>query len=287
MSDDIAEIFAAVARDIHPELGGVLRDAERIGRRMRARRRVVAGLAAVVCAAAVAAAVGTVLGLPGLRTISGPRSHSVPAAGGDNRSPSKVRASQRPPQAHGPGMTSKQLLAVLRPMLPPGRVVYVYKHSGRGMLEINFDDNKGAVDIMLDVESSPWPTAASNPTATPGQLAQLRRDWWDALRCPRPLWSDEGTRPTGAPPISCATNRLPDKSIVRTAVMYADVAGYYGYGLYLQRPDGIRVFMQVSNGTLGGSPHLARAGWPWVSRAVPPGSMELWRSVVESPELHL
>lgn len=69
--------------------------------------------------------------------------------------------------------------------------------------------------------------------------------------------------------------------------MYADAAGFYGYDICYTRPDGITVFIQVGNGTLQGTPHLAREGWPYVDRARLPGTMALWRSVVESPKWHL
>jgi hypothetical protein len=80
---------------------------------------------------------------------------------------------------------------------------------------------------------------------------------------------------------------LADGSVERDAVSYADGAGFYGYLIEDRRPDGITVWLQVSNGTLAGSPHYAKAGWPYVDRARPPGSMALWTSIVESPQWHL
>jgi hypothetical protein len=71
------------------------------------------------------------------------------------------------------------------------------------------------------------------------------------------------------------------------AAIYADVAGFYCYDIYLTRPDGVTVFIQVGNGTLGGTPHFAKAGRPYVDRAMPPGSVALWQAVVESPKWHL
>jgi hypothetical protein len=99
------------------------------------------------------------------------------------------------------------------------------------------------------------------------------------LACPKPLWTDEGQRPAGALPISCAMRTLPDGSIERDAVMYADAYGFYGYGIYDQRPDGVTVFIQVANGI--------NHTLPQVDRAQPPGSMAKWEAVVENPAWHL
>lgn len=107
------------------------------------------------------------------------------------------------------------------------------------------------------------------------------------LACPNPPWTDEGKRPAGALPISCVLRTLVGGSVERDAVTYADAAGFYAYLIHEQRPDGITVEIQVGNGTLGGTPHLANVGWPYVDRDRPPGSMTLWTSIVESPKWHL
>jgi len=115
------------------------------------------------------------------------------------------------------------------------------------------------------------------------------QQYWEIRRnlCPSPLWRDEGQRPAGALPISCVRRVLADGSVERDAVSYADGAGFYGYLIEDRRPDGITVWLQVGNGTLAGSPHYSKAGWPYVDRARPPGSMALWTSIVESPQWHL
>jgi hypothetical protein len=126
-------------------------------------------------------------------------------------------------------------------------------------LEVDYNDGQGAVDLIVDVQ----------PTA---MFAQ-------PLACPKPLWTDEGQRPAGALPISCAMRTLPDGSIERDAVMYADAYGFYGYGIYDQRPDGVTVFIQVANGI--------NHTLPQVDRAQPPGSMAKWEAVAENPAWHL
>lgn len=277
VDDDIAAIFSTVAQDIEPDLATVIAEATRQGRRRRARRRLALAVTAATSVVAIAVA-ATVAAHLASRTVPG----SSPAEPGGHRHAHVVKPKPRHtrlavPQAHGPGMKPSQMLAVLRPMLPAGGVItYVDPSTGRGALELNFNDGKGAVDIMLDAEKTFVP-----PNALPGEFT------FKSLSCPHPLWTDEGKRPVGALPMSCVRLRFPGGAVERDAVMYADAAGFYGYDIYYTRPDGITVFIQVGNGTLEGTPHLAREGWPYVDRATPPGTMALWRSVVESPKWHL
>jgi hypothetical protein len=300
--DDIAGMFERVTREIHPDLTAVIGKAEQRGRRLRARRRVAIVLTAIASATAIsiAATLGTRLAL---RDVPGP----LPAGPGQDSSQShRIRpASHRPQEAHGPGMTHRQLFAVLRSMLPPGAVFSHIKggfpNDTPGGLELNYNDGKGAADISLTVA----PTQKFGPPPSPGPIppnlpARAKREiqqqehralqqYWEIRRnlCPSPLWRDDGQRPVGALPISCARRVLADGSVERDAVSYADAAGFYGYLIEDRRPDGITVWLQVGNGTLAGSPHYARPGWPYVDRARPPGSMALWTSVVDSPEWHL
>lgn len=279
VDDDIATIFNTVAQDIAPDLGTVIAEATRQGRRRRARRRIALAVTAATSVVAIAVA-ATVAAHLASRTVHG----SPPAgpAGHRHARPVKPKAHHHTPpavpQAHGPGMKPSHMLAVLRKLLPPGTITYVAgaPFSSRGSLELNFDDGNGAVDIMLNVDKTVVP-----PNVKPGEFT------YKSLSCPHPLWTNEGTRPAGALPISCVRLRFADGAVERDAVMYADGAGFYGYDIYYTRPDGITVFIQVGNGTLVGVPHLTRAGWPYVDRARPPGSMALWRSVVESPKWHL
>jgi len=267
VDDDIVAIFGTVAQDIEPDLATVIAEATRQGRRRRARRRlaIVCTASASVVAVAVAATVATHLAS---RTVHG----SSPVGPSGHRhvhvlKPKAHHTRRAVPQAHGPGMTPSQMLAVLRPMLPASwKVTYVSPSKERGSLEINFNDGKGAADILMSV----WPSSQVQPAS-----------------CPKPLWTNDGPRPAGALPISCVMRTLHDGSSEEDAVTYADVASYYVYMIYDDRPDGVTAFINVGNGTLDGTPHLARAGWPYVDRAQPPGSMALWRSVVESPKWHL
>ena len=300
--DDIAGMFERVAREIEPDLTAVIGKAAQRGRRLRARRRLVMAMTAIVSAAAisVAASLGTRLAF---RHVPG----SVPAGPGDvgSQSPLIRPASQRPQQAHGPGMTHRQLLAVLRSMLPAGaafsRIKGGFPNDTPGGLEVNYNDGKGAVDISVTVAPtqkfgpppSPGPVPSNLPARAKREMRQQEhaalQQYWEIRRnlCPSPLWRDEGQRPAGALPISCVRRVLADGSVERDAVSYADGAGFYGYLIEDRRPDGITVWLQVGNGTLAGSPHYSKAGWPYVDRARPPGSMALWTSIVESPQWHL
>jgi hypothetical protein len=156
-------------------------------------------------------------------------------------------------------MTPHQMLVTLRRLLPAGSVLsHVNPYStDRGDLEVDYNDGQGAVDLMISV----FP---------PGTISQAT--------CPNPLWTDEGPRPPGALPISCAMRTLPGGSVERDAVMYADAYSFYGYDIYDLRPDGVTVFIQVANGI--------NHTLPQVDRARPPGSMAQWEAVAESPAWH-
>jgi hypothetical protein len=179
-------------------------------------------------------------------------------------------------------MTVRQMLRTLRGLLPHGAVHSdVSTQTVPGGLDVNYNDGNGKVDVMIDITpfnkvvSSQQLQASGPPMGTDGK----RLSFVLALSCPHPLWTDEGTRPAGALPISCLVRTVPGGGVERDAVMYADAYGFYGYDIYDQRPDGVEVFIQVANGYF--DPYL-----PHVDRATPPGSMSLWESVVESPSWH-
>ncbi|HWF80100.1 MAG TPA: hypothetical protein VN695_05900 [Streptosporangiaceae bacterium] len=296
VDDDITSIFMAVAQDIEPDMATVIAEATRQGRIRRARRRLAVALTAGVSVVAIAVAV-TVAAQLASRTAGG----SAPAGPGGHRharatKPKAHHARPAVPLAHGPGMAPTQMLAVLRTLLPKGEVTYVAPYYMRGWLELNFDDSKGAVDMIVDV-SGPETMAQLKaelryPNVGWPSASQLRQDLKrankrDELYCPNPLYKDEGKRPAGAPPITCTRSVLASGDIVRKLVTEADVAGYYDYAVDISRPDGVTVSIDVGNGTLEGTPHLAKQGWPWVDRAVPPGSLDFWETVVASPKWHL
>lgn len=286
VDDDIAAIFTTVAQDIEPNLAAVIAEATRQGRRRRARRRLAMACtaSASVAAVAVAAAVGAHLAAAGVHETS-------PAGSGGHRHAHAQKAKPhhtRPavPQAHGPGMRPDRMLADLRKMLPASWVVtYINPLNSRGTLDINVDDGKGAVDLTLSM----WPTDPSTSPDwgkyTPQAQAQALR--LAKLYCPNPMYKDEGKRPAGAVPKSCHRYVLPDGAPLMEEASEADFAGYYDFMVYLARPDGVTVNLDVGNGTLIGTPHLTKQGWPWIDRPIPPGSLRFWAAIVLSSKWHL
>jgi hypothetical protein len=158
--------------------------------------------------------------------------------------------------ATGAGMTRQEMLDTLRSLLPAGAsLTHVSTYTSAGALEVDYNDGLGAVDVFM--------TVGLQSTA---------------FNCPSPLWTDEGTRPSGALPISCTMRRLADGSVERDAVMSVDAYGFYGYNIYDERPDGFTVFIQVANGI--------NHTLPQVDRATPPGSMAQWAALAENPAWH-
>ena len=280
--DALAELFEQAVQELDPAVHAILIRAEQRGRRLRSRRRIWLALGSGVVVVALA---GTALaaGVP----MSRPQGAQL-AAGATHRHSSTNHAGTRParpkPSGHPPGrppakgghparslpmlapgyqMTAGQMRDVLRRLLPAGSTLSnVNPYSAAdGSLEVDYNDGQGAVDLIVTV--SPTATYPSDPP----------------LNCPKPLWTDEGSRPAGALPISCVMRTLPDGSIERDAVMYADAYGFYGYNIYDQRPDGITVFIQVANGI--------NHTLPQVDRPRPPGTLAEWEALVENPAWHL
>jgi hypothetical protein len=287
VDDDIALIFSAVAQDIEPDMAVVIAEATRQGRRRRARRRL-----AITCSASASVVAVAVAATVAAHLASAKVHGSSPARPTGHRHAHVIKPKPREtrpavPQAHGPGMRPGRMLADLRKMLPANWIVtYINPLNGRGTVNVNIDDGKGAVDLQLAM----WRT----------DVPQKDRDWAylsarqkrDAVRlaklyCPSPPLKDEGERPAGALPIGCTRSVLSSGVIVMKEVTEADVAGYYDDAVYVARPDGVTVDLDVGNGTLIGTPHLTRQGWPWVDRPIPPGSLKFWASIAVSPKWHL
>ena len=274
--DDLTSLFERAVADLAPDVNVIVHKAEQLGRRLRRRLRIrraagtgvtVIAVAGVGAGAWLAHPLGSLgayasadagqagSATPSASSVSTPTSQ--PSASANVTAPSQTPATT-PPPASTP-MTRRQMLRTLRSLLPAGAVLTndPTAANGPGSLEVNYNDGLGKADVMISI----------------GPVDQT------ALSCPNPLWTDEGTRPAGALPISCEMRTPPGGGIERDAVMYADSYGFYGYDIYDQRPDGVVVFIQVANGYF--DPYL-----PHVDRATPPGSMSLWESVVESPAWH-
>ena len=273
--DVLAELFERAVQDLNPSIHAIVTAAERSGRQQRARRRAWLAVSGAFVTALTATAVlaGLPLAHPRLApaaagSASGNASTGHAGTGQPSATPSVPSSSAAasspsggvlPQLAPGYQMSVADMLAVLKSLLPAGSTLgYVNPYTQPGTLEVDYNDGQGAVDFWIAIA----PTATFSP-----------------LNCPTPLWQDEGPRPPGALPISCAMRTLPDGSAERDAVYYADAYGFYGYSVYVNRPDGITVDIQVGNGI--------NHTLPQVDRARPPGSMAEWEAVAENPAWQL
>lgn len=280
--DAIADLFEKAVQDLDPGVDAIVIRAERRGRRLRVRRRawlaigsglVVAALAGTALAVPLPPAHPTAARLPAgaahrhASTRHGRGSHARPKPSAHSPSPGRTGAGHParsfPKLAPRYGMTTRQMLRVLESLLPAGSTVSNVNpySSGDDSLEVDYNDGRGAVDLMINLQPTVMLTY-SGP-----------------IDCPKPLWQNEGPRPPGALPVSCVMRTLPDGSVERDAVMYADSYGFYAYNIYDQRPDGITVFIQVGNGI--------NHTLPQVDRARPPGTLAEWEALAENPAWHL
>ena len=280
--DDFAGLFERAVQDLDPAVHSIVAGAEQRGRRLRARRRARMALGSALVIAAVAAVV-LAAGVPQARPAAGPVAAGAAGTGASGKpGASPGSGSKHPPATKPPGgsypagsipklapggaMPLVQMLRTMRRLLPAGSAVshvqplaYSPADSTGDTLEADYNDGKGAVDVQITVDPSIM---------------------FDApLACPKPLWPNEGPRPAGALPVSCAMRTLPDGSIERDAVYNADSYGFYAYSIYDMRPDGVTVDIEVGNGILHGLPQ--------VDRARPPGSMPEWEAIAENPAWHL
>ncbi len=269
--DELISLLERAAADLRPDLTSVVVRSEQLGRKLRRRSRAVWTAAGSALAVLLAAGAGYAVST---WPSHGPASAGAPSANvsGDATASAKAsstaspRASQPQAQPSRP-MTRLQMLRALRGMLPAAaRFSHVATDTSAGSLEVDYNDGRGAVDVMVQI--SRFTTVAPSGGVKHGSSVL-------ALSCPHPLWSDEGARPAGALPISCQLRTPAGGGTERDAVMYADEFGFYGYDIYYQRTDGVQVFIQVGNGYF--DPYL-----PHVDRARPPGSMQLWESVADS-----
>jgi len=269
--DPVARLFDQVVQDLNPALDVLVERGERRGRKLRTRRRVrlaVGNSLAVAAVVGVGVAVSAQLSKPGAAR---PAGLSATASASASGSPSPTPATSIPAgpdpnptsspsgKASAPASTAtattSRLLDTLRALVPGGIFSNARSAWGPGTLQVDYDDGHGAVDLILSI----GPRSSGDAPLT----------------CPTAPWKDEGARPAGALPISCATRTLADGSIEFDAVMYADSYGFYGYDIYYAHPDGMEVTIQVGNGI--------NHGIPQVDRAVPPGSMAQWSAIVRNP----
>ena len=248
--DRVAELFEQVVERLHPDVGPLVDAGEARGKTLRTRRRIriVAGNALAL--AAVAGAATALIGPGSAANVQAAQSSAT----------SKSSTTPTKPSSADKGMTSARMLSTLKELMPAGAKITTSKltEESKNELEVYYDDGHGLSDIIMYIDTGD----------TVGD-------------CPAHLWADEGPRPAGALPKSCVTRTLPGGVTERDAVENADLYGFYGYQIYVGYPDGVTVSIQVGNGTLSMlNPR------PDITRAVPPGTMQQWAAIVESPLWH-
>jgi hypothetical protein len=156
--DELAELMKQAVADVYPS-GALVTEAEQRGHRLRRRRLawIVGGNAAAV--AAIAVLVTTVMQLPTSRQAADSGSLTPGASSGQASGSAHARASATAsaspmaptPVPSEPPMTTDQMLAVLRSLLPAGSALSdVRSNIGPGSLEVNYNDGNGLADIMVD-----------------------------------------------------------------------------------------------------------------------------------------
>ena len=210
---DLAALFERAVADMMPDVAGMVRRSEQLGRRLRRRARFSRAAGSAMTIVAATTAVSTALAWP---------FHSHPATTTGTSGADRGAASARRPagkhalqhvqqhirQRSAPAkpMPPRQMLRILRSLLPAGSVLSpVALGTEPGTLEVTYDDGQGKADVIITI----------------GPFDQK------ALSCPNPPWTDEGTRPAGALPISCLVRTPPGGGVERDAVSYADAYSFY------------------------------------------------------------
>lgn len=291
--EEIASHFERVARELDvPGIEALVSGAERRGRRLRHRHRVLLAAGNVLAAVTIVVAVTTgvvprltrALGPASAATagspISAPTAISTSSSSATSRtasaSPTTPRASSRTATAKPrEAMTATQIMDDLRAMLPATSTISdiqdtsarIWKTEAPGV-EFNYNDGQGNADVQFGI----YP-----PDFLQGNV----------LDCSVPS-TNESPRPPGAPPVSCTRKTLSDGSLLINLVTATDSWSFYEYAIDVVRPDGVTISLAVGNGTLHpGQPGSNGPVTPAVTRAVPPGSFGEWNAVAESPAWHL
>lgn len=273
--EEIAGLFERVAPDLDlPQIDALVSGAERGGRRLRHRRRALLAAGTVLTVAAIALAVTTTGALPRLTGAPGGNppatgaSPSPTAAEGTgspsptasaSRSPAPSPVSTPSPGAASSPMTDAQIMTDLRGMLPATATISDVQDEPGEAVDFNYNDGQGNAYFSLSI---------SGPS--PGGLTS----------CSQVDLTNEGTRPAGALPASCAATTLSDGSVLLDIVTGNDQWGLYDYNVRVIRPDGTTIILAVGNGTIG---QTSASPYPTVTRAVPPGSLAQWNAIVENP----
>ena len=151
---------------------------------------------------------------------------------------------------------------LLRSLLPNGSdlqpMPYDWGGTVPGAADAVYNDGHGAAQLSVSTSSRPSGVTCAN--------------WLGGV--------DEGTRPAGATPVSCAEVTLPDGDHRLTVVTGVDGSGFYDYEVTLTRTDGTIVIAVVGNGV----PEGATVD---VTRAVPPLTLAQLQAIAADPAWHL
>ena len=275
--EEIASQFERVARELDvPGIEALVSGAERRGRRLRHRRRVLLASGNVLVVVAIVAATTGVV--PRLTRALGPASaasavspvsartvisasSSSAASSAASRtasaSPATPKAGSRTAPARPRGtMTATQIMDHLRAMLPATSTIANVQDTSARMwntevpsVEFNYNDGQGKADVQFGI----YP-----PDLLRGS---------NVLHCAVPS-ANGSPRPPGAPPVSCTRKTLPDGGLLIDLVTGTDSWGFYEYVIHVVRPDGVTISLAVGNGTLDPGQPGSNPVTPAITRAV-------------------
>lgn len=186
-----------------------------------------------------------------------------------------------PTTAAGPAMTTSQIIAALRTLLPSASTMsYIQGTSVGGVTDVASEYNDGQGNVAFSIAIMP---SYLSPPAFP-------------MNCSDPFGTgsqDNVPAPPGGLPPSCVIRNLMGGITERDVVtpVPPGTQGAYDYEISLQRPDGVEVILTVSNTadscwlqankTGSGSITVCPTDPAFLPR--PPGSMAEWEAVAESP----
>jgi hypothetical protein len=296
--DELTELFDSATATLRPPIDEIVERSTAQGLRLHRRRRNTkvalgaCGVTAIVCGTALgvvheypgassAVAVTGARRTPGTASASpvaptGVASTASQAPGTDAPSPSTTTyqspttlstptASVGPTGASGDGAAGGATdYELLKSLLPAGADLTPMPYDWGGVVP-------GAADAVYD--DGHGKSAISVMTASSSQAPAFSCSSWAGGQ-------DEGRRPVGATPVSCATVRLPNGDTRTTVVTGVDEYGFYDYEVSLRRTDGTVVIATAGNGVPEGADVV-------VTRAVPPLTLARLQTIAADPGWHL
>lgn len=255
---DIEDRLAALMEDAaaSPPLDPqeVLRAGRARGVLLRRRQRTMRSAMAVVAVVAVGTGLTEVMGGHG-----GPSPGTMAAAAqsGTTTRPPGATPSSTPRKT----MKPESIETVLKGLIPQGNRLSMDPETppqlqNNDLTVLRDDDGHGSVQVTVSV----------TPAA----------EWHGSDDCSAGI-ANEGKRPPGALPTSCANTTLADGDRLMSAVTGVDEAGFYDAQVRDTRTDWLMVDISFANGYTGMNPPVT------VTRAVPPLSLAQITAIVTSP----